>query len=234
MPHDAEIVTKTVTAFSSRIVVDGKKAVVSALKIYLLGSPRVEIDNAPIEVDTRKAIALLAYLAVGHASASQRRDSLAAFFWPDVDSSRAHGALRRTLSALHKALGGAGMKIDRESVSLERGPDTWIDVEAFHAVLAECRTHGHPVDEVCPDCLPRLAEAAALYRDDFMAGFSLRDSPAFDDWQFFQVESLRRELAGALERLARGSSAEATLRPALPTPAAGWHWTRCTSPPIGN
>ena len=179
-----------------------------ALKIYLLGSPRVELANQPIEVDTRKAIALLAYLAVGHASGSQRRDSLATFFWPDVDSSRAHGALRRTLSALHKALGGAGLKIDREAVSLERGPDTWIDVEAFHALLADCRTHGHPVDEVCPDCLPRLAEAAALCRDDFMAGFSLRDSPAFDDWQFFQVESLRRELASALERLARGLSAQ--------------------------
>ena len=34
-----------------------------------------------------------------------------------------------------------------------------------------------------------------------MAGFSLRDSPAFDDWQFFQAESLRRELAGVLGRL---------------------------------
>ena len=46
-----------------------------------------------------------------------------------------------------------------------------------------------------------------LYRDDFMAGFGLRDSVAFDDWQFFQSESLRRELAGALERLARGRGA---------------------------
>ena len=34
------------------------------LRIALLGPPRVERDGAPIEVDTRKAIALLAYLAV--------------------------------------------------------------------------------------------------------------------------------------------------------------------------
>jgi hypothetical protein len=27
----------------------------------------------------------------------------------------------------------------------------------------------------CAPCLPALAEAVALYRDDFMAGFSLRD-----------------------------------------------------------
>jgi predicted ATPase len=41
----------------------------------------------------------------------------------------------------------------------------------------------------------------ALYRDGFMAGFNLRDSPAFGDWQFFEAESLQRELAGVLERL---------------------------------
>ncbi|MBC8163606.1 MAG: hypothetical protein H7Z42_20560, partial [Roseiflexaceae bacterium] len=34
----------------------------SNLKILLLGSPRIERDNAQIDVDTRKAIALLAYL----------------------------------------------------------------------------------------------------------------------------------------------------------------------------
>ena len=44
-------------------------------------------------------------------------------------------------------------------------------------------------------CLPALQKAAELYRCDFMYGFSLRDSPAFDDWQFFQVASMRRELA---------------------------------------
>jgi predicted ATPase len=192
---------------------------VSSLDIYLLGSPRAEHDGQVIQVDTRKAIALLAYLAVAHPSGSQPRDSLAAFFWPDVDSPRAHGALRRTLSALHKAVGG-GLKIDRETVSLERG-EVFVDLDVFHARLADCRRHGHAAGEVCPLCLPLLAEAAALYRDDFMVGFSLRDSPAFDDWQFFQAESLRRELAGALERLAAGLSAQGDFEAAI-APARRW------------
>ena len=63
------------------------------LKLYLLGTPRVERDGAPIEVDTRKAIALLAYLAVASPGGLRRRDSLATFFWPEVDESRAHGGL---------------------------------------------------------------------------------------------------------------------------------------------
>src|SRR4029450_7479405 len=50
---------------------------------------------------------------------------------------------------------------------------------------------------------PRLAGAARLHRGAFLAGFGLRDSTSFDDWQYFQAERLRRELAGALERLAQ-------------------------------
>lgn len=52
-----------------------------------------------------------------------------------------------------------------------------------------------------------MTEAAELYRDDFLAGFSLRDSPSFDDWQFRQTERLRRELADVLQTLIRHSSA---------------------------
>ncbi|MGH2524005.1 MAG: AAA family ATPase, partial [Anaerolineales bacterium] len=174
------------------------------LNLRLLGSPRVEHDGQPIEVDTRKAIALLAYLALS--AEAHPRAALAALFWPDVDEARAHAALRRTLSALNKALGGQHLLIEREALGLEHGPDVWVDVEQFHQKLAECLAHGHPASKVCPACLSPLTEAAALYRGDFLSGFTLRDSPGFDDWQFFQAESLRRELAGALERLVRGHS----------------------------
>ena len=183
------------------------------LTFYLLGSPRVERGGQPIAVDTRKATALLAYLAVEGGSHS--REQMAALFWPDVDERRAHAALRRTLSTLNKALRGEGVQIDREAVGLDRGAEVWLDVDELHARLADCLTHGHAATEVCPACLAPLAEAAALYRDDFLSGFTLRDSPGFDDWQFFQAESLRRELSGALERLVRGHSAQRELEPAI-------------------
>jgi predicted ATPase/DNA-binding SARP family transcriptional activator len=172
--------------------------------ISLLGAPRIEHDGVPIEVDTRKATALAAYLAVtrrGHT-----RDALAGLLWPEYNQTRARAALRRTLSSLGKARQEGWLLTDRESVDLAHD-DIGVDVVRFEALLAECKLHGHPVSEVCPSCLPPLTEAVELYRDDFMAGFGLRDSVAFDDWQFFQSESLRRELAGALERLARGRGA---------------------------
>lgn len=55
--------------------------------------------------------------------------------------------------------------------------------------------------------LVRLTEAAELYTDHFLAGFTVEDAPAFDDWQFFQQEGLRRMAAQVLDQL-QYSSAE--------------------------
>ena len=45
------------------------------------------------------------------------------------------------------------------------------------------------------------SEAVALFSGDFLEGFSLRDSPEFDDWQIREAGALERELASALRRL---------------------------------
>jgi hypothetical protein len=74
-----------------------------------------------------------------------------------------------------------------------------VDVAQFEHRLAQCQTHGHPSHEVCADCLPDLTEAATLYTDDFLAGFSLADSPQFEEWQFFERETLRQQLTEALQ-----------------------------------
>ena len=49
--------------------------------------------------------------------------------------------------------------------------------------------------------LERLREAVALFSGEFLEGFSLRDSPDFDDWQIAEADTLKRELASALRRL---------------------------------
>ena len=171
---------------------------VSRLRLRLLGSPQVESDGAPVITDTRKATALLAYLAVG--AQAHTRDALATLLWPDLGQTRARAALRRTLSALHAACAADWLLAEREQVALAR-ERVWCDVAEFRALLDACRTHGHPAGQACGRCVPLLEQAAALYRDDFLAGFSLRDSVSFDDWQFFQAEGLRRDFAHALERL---------------------------------
>jgi predicted ATPase/DNA-binding SARP family transcriptional activator len=182
------------------------------LTVSLLGPPRVERDGVPVEVDTRKAIALLAYLAVS--GQGQNRDTLAGLLWPEYQQARARAALRRTLSTLKKALGGGWLVVRGDLVELDR-TDLWLDVETFSELLAATSAHGHDRAEVCPRCIGPLSEAADLHRGDFLAGFALRDSLGFDEWQLFQSEGLRRERAGALERLVRAESEAGDLDAAI-------------------
>src|SRR5215472_12789504 len=176
----------------------------SELALFLMGSPRIERDGIVLNVDTRKATALIAYLAV--TKQAQSRDSLAALLWPEYDQAHARATLRRTLSTLNKALAGNWLIVDRETVALNASTHIWVDVDEFYSHLEECKSHGHPTTGVCSACLDPLARAVSLYRDDFLAGFGLRDSPNFDDWQFFQADTMRRDLSHALERLVHGHS----------------------------
>lgn len=189
----------------------------SRLELHLFGSPRIEINGIAIEVDTRKAIALVAYLAV--TAETHQRDALANLLWPDYDQTNARAALRRTLSTLNRSLEGeTGIKrldITRESIGLAPGVDLWLDTREFRSRLASLASHGHAPTVVCPACVDALEAAARLYHEPFMAGFSLRDSPNFDEWQFFQEETLRRELSGALEKLAFGLSEQNRIEEAI-------------------
>jgi len=186
---------------------------VSRLALYLLGPPRIECGGRPIQVDTRKAIALLAYLAV--TGDSHRRASLVNLLWPEYDRNRGRAALRRTLYALNKALARTWLQVVREEIGLDPGADIWVDVDQFHRHLAECDQHGHPEAQVCPACVAHLAEAVALFHGPFLSGFGLRDSVNFDDWAFFQAEALCRELAGALDRLVLWHSVQREFEPAV-------------------
>jgi DNA-binding SARP family transcriptional activator/predicted ATPase len=180
----------------------GKEVTMSTLKLYLLGAPRLEVNGKPVELSRRKALALLAYLAVR--GEPQRRDTLATLFWPDSPQAHARADLRRDLSVLSETLGVAWLAVERETVALPRTPALWIDVEHFQQ-LAQTQSD-----------LVALSTAVDLYRDDFLAGFTLTGCPAFDDWQFFEAESLRQSLAGALQRLIAGYVAQGAALIAIP------------------
>ncbi len=175
------------------------------LTIALLGAPRIEIDGEPLRVDTRKAIALLAYLAVtGHAHG---RDHLTALLWSDAGDERARAALRRTLSALKTGLGGDWLCVERSAVSLAAA-GAEIDVRRFRELAAV------PVGDSGE--IAALTAAVGLHRDELLAGFGLRDSVAFDNWQQSAAGVLQRELAAALARLAAALAATGRYDEAIP------------------
>lgn len=196
----------------------------SSLSLSLLGAPRFARDGAPLKFDTRKNMALVAYLAVTALSsggqqpgaAKYTRESLIALLWPELDPSRARAGLRRNLSTLKRSLGGVWLVVEGDTVGTDPGADFWLDIAQFRSLLQEWQAHGHPESEVCPLCLETLADAVDLYQGDFLQGFGLRDSANFDEWQFFQTEGLRQELASALERLVRGHTAQGRPDRAIP------------------
>ena len=170
------------------------------LRLFLFGAPRVELDGELAAMDTRKAIALLAYLAI--TGERHTRDALAVFLWPEYDQRRSRANLRRTLSVLKAGLGGYGLSVERETLGIDPQADIWVDVHHFMELLGECARPDHPAAGNCRECLGPLSEAVSAYAGDFMSGFTLRDSPSFDSWQYHKGEALRRELSGALTRLA--------------------------------
>ncbi|HEY8044089.1 MAG TPA: AAA family ATPase [Streptosporangiaceae bacterium] len=164
------------------------------LHLALLGAPAVTRNGAPLSFDTRKATAVLALLALHDHELSRER--LAALLWPEADAARARASLRRTLSVT-AAAAGPGLRVTRTAVALD--PElVQVDVADFEALAA------------APDAAA-LDRAARLYRDDFLAGFTLRDCPEFDDWQAATADRLRQRLAAVLERLAEACAAAGDL-----------------------
>ncbi|MDX1612779.1 MAG: BTAD domain-containing putative transcriptional regulator [Candidatus Promineifilaceae bacterium] len=167
------------------------------LRLSLLGSPLVELDGVLIEIGKQKALALLGYLAV--TGEVQARSSVATMLWPENEQGRGRAYLRHALWSLRQAGLGGWLDAERQTVALRAGYE--LDVAEFDRSLDRCRQHPHTADDVCQRCVDPLRRALVLYRDDFMAGFTLPDTPSFDDWQRFEAERLQVNLASVLARL---------------------------------
>jgi DNA-binding SARP family transcriptional activator len=149
----------------------------SRLALYFLGSPQLFLDNAPIRAGRRKAIALLAYLAIERGQ--HRRESLSTLLWPDYDQSKAFTNLRHTLWEIQQSIGDSWLIIDREKIGLNEAADIWLDLRQFESLLAKSYTQNDVSLRI-----PLLVESVNLYRNHFMMGFTLKDAPNFNEWAF--------------------------------------------------
>jgi DNA-binding SARP family transcriptional activator len=167
------------------------------LSIALIGPPKVEVDGLPLEVDTRKAVALLAYLALEREP--QPRDRIVDLLWPDSGVDRARSSLRRTLSALRSGLGGRWVDADRSFVTIESDQ---IDLDARRLEAITAPHLAHPDGEPCATCLAELGAVTTLDRGAFMDGFAVRGAPDFEMWMTTQAERVSQQVDGAYARLA--------------------------------
>lgn len=175
------------------------------LHVTLFGLPQVRCGNEQTIIQRRKDLALLIYLIV--TSQPHSRDTLATLLWQDHNQAKARSNLRKSLSRLHSELGEKYLVASQDQVSIHPKVPIYLDIAQFRSLVRQSREHGHSTDpgplHLCTRCEKALEEAALLYRADFLKGFNISDSNVFDEWQFFQAESLHRDLAEILEHLTK-------------------------------
>ena len=154
--------------------------------LCLLGTLALDAPGAAAVLRTRKAVALLAFLAL-QPERRARREQLAHMFWSRVDGEAARTSLRQLLAGLRK--GEAGDLIEAEGDWLALAPDLQVDAIAFESAAARADVAG-------------AAEAVALYRGALLGDGLAVDSAEFDAWLDQERARLCRLAVTAMERLA--------------------------------
>ncbi len=164
----------------------------SSIKLFLFGTPQIEVDHKVKLIRTRKALALLVYLAV--TKEVHRRDALATLFWPNVDASKAKGSLRYALRLIRGVVGEDALEITRQTVTITERVSA--DVDQFRTLVTE-------------GTIEALESAEKIYNTPFLQDFTLPDCPTFDEWQRFVAQEFTQLHIQALQQLIeRHQSAE--------------------------
>src|SRR5688500_1818746 len=152
------------------------------LHLELLGDFRLRSDSgALVNISAKKSQAMLAYLGVKPAQLVSR-DKMAGLLWSSTATEQARQSLRQTLSSLRKEL--ANISPDRK-ILVEEGDFLSLDPSLVHVDVADFEKQagaGTPES---------LAQAARLYRGDFLEGFEL-DDERFDQWVLAERDRLHR------------------------------------------
>ncbi|MBV7333108.1 hypothetical protein KFU94_33730 [Chloroflexi bacterium TSY] len=156
--------------------------------LLLFGYPKIDINGQPIDIKSRKGLALLAYLAVTRQP--QSRDTLAGLLWPEYDQTRARANLRRTLYNLNRTPVADWLVSDGEMLQLKSEILANVDVVQFEERLEDGNIEAQQ-------------NAVGLYSEDFLSGYSLSDSEPFDEWTVMQRARLQWMVLATLETLTK-------------------------------
>jgi DNA-binding SARP family transcriptional activator len=162
------------------------------LELWALGTLELKGTTDSLEpiLARPKRAAVLAYLVLDRPGLFHRHRSLAAMFWPGMDTPAAHDALDRELAALRRELPD-GVITDRD------GGRVGVAMRSVR-----CDVHDFE-DHVAAG---RWAEALALYRGDLLDGLTLPETDGFRDWLAEERKRLRLLAALASDGLARESA----------------------------
>jgi DNA-binding SARP family transcriptional activator len=181
------------------------------LNLAVLGTPEVRHPEQLLRFPSRKALALLIYLAVE--GGVQTREKLTTLFWPESDETRSKGALRRTLVYLRNTLQEevapsplSHLIIERDTLVFNVASAFQMDVHELQLAFKDVCSSSRPGDlqgEARSTLLAHFQDAVEQYRADFLEGFSLDDAPDFDDWTRLQREVWHQRMSAVFDHLSQ-------------------------------
>ncbi len=193
------------------------------LSVRLLGPPEASLRGQEIRFGTKKALALLCYLAAE--GKKYPREYLAEMFWPRSERRHARTGLRSTLSRLRRACGEGGgssegaalFAVEGDLLGLETGAvELDLDLGTLEAAVSLAHSGTSvPSPGVPPGgrsvigavghggLLAHLEGTLGVYGGEFMEGFSLGDAPEFELWLETERERWRALFGELCERLSR-------------------------------
>src|SRR5438132_5960002 len=136
------------------------------LQIDLLGDLQMRSDSGSLfTISAKKSQALMAYLGV---KPSQRisREKIAALLWSSTGPDQARQSLRQTLSTLRKELTTVSPD---EKILVEEGDLLGVDETLVDCDVAKFESL------IAAGTEAALREAIALYRGDFVEGFTINE-----------------------------------------------------------
>jgi DNA-binding SARP family transcriptional activator len=168
----------------------------STLRIHLLGTMQISIDDLPGEIRLTPVIqGLLAYLLLNF-DRPQRRDVLADLFWANYSQEHARSCLNTALWRLRRTLDPDGIYLTstpQGEVMFNLNSPYWLDVQIFMEQVRPLLEL--PADQVTPDDVASAEQSLSLYKGDLLPGF-------YSDWVIRQRERLRMIYLKTLSNLA--------------------------------
>src|SRR5262245_2187913 len=158
------------------------------LGLRLLGGFELETDGRRLRLPSRKAQALLAYLALRPGRA-HTREALTTLLWSDTAGTRARQSLRQTVLRVRRVFAAArnrGFVVEGEQVALDTAA-VGVDVARFGRRWRQGTAES-------------LQSAAALYQGPLLEGLRVEAGP-FEDWLQSERERLSERVREVLSRL---------------------------------
>jgi DNA-binding SARP family transcriptional activator/predicted ATPase len=132
------------------------------LEIRLFGKFELKKGAKTLELPSRKAQSLLAYLLLNQ-GVYHRREKIAGLLWPDSEETKARNQLRYALWQLRKVFGDQYFESDKISIAINPQADFWVDVSQID------------IENPQSISIEEIQKVLSVYKGELLPGF-------YEDW----------------------------------------------------